>query len=1822
MAKSGRRSLAATMALLCLAAASRAESADLSFEQRVAAQLAIERVYYAHQLGVDKAFETLVPRATVEQKVARYLAKSRLLAHYWQTPVTDAMLRAEIERMQRDTRMPDRLRELFSALGDDPLVIAECLARPLLVDRMAARRFDEDPGIHGARRSVAEIYRERRNVGAPLGSEPLLHASVVEIVTRGERCVRPASAGMSNTLQRVELPAEDFDAWRARLPRHVGEISAIADEEGSFVFRVLLADEPGLLRFANHAVPKRTWEEWWNDRGSRTPLDCAVARSRDSATASPTALPVDERRTRSQGALDASGPAYTPASRYSHTAVWTGNRMIIWGGFNGTDLNTGGQYDPATDSWSALTTEGAPTARHTHTAVWTGSLMIVWGPYDGARYDPVAESWSQVTTVSSPTGPYGHTAVWADTVRKMIIWGGGTTTVGGAYDPDHDSWVPLSAEGAPSIRSAHTAVWTGNRMIVWGGWDYSPTYQTATGAIYDPETDHWTPMAMANVPSARSGHVAVWADLPPRMLVWGGTHRNAETGVYEYVEDGGAYDAVNDSWAPITADGAPHGRYAHSAVWAQNRMIVWGGRFDPDGYAFYNTGGRFDPVAQSWQATTIADAPSRRQYHTAVWTGARMIVWGGANAAGYTNTGGSYDPQTDRWTPTRATDEICDDYDNDGDGTVDEGCDDDRDGYCDLNMTTIGTPPICPHGGGDCEDDNATRHPGPEVCDGLDNQCVGAPGYGLVDEGCDDDGDGYCDAALTTIGTPPVCPHGGTDCDDRNAAIHPTATEACNGRDDDCDGTTDEAVNLDHDGDTWTVCQGDCNDDDRTIHPHQPDDCTRPSVDVNCDGVNALESSGIHGALFIDPDARLPVTRATVDLYHHLSDGSVDPNPEGHQQRTVGPASNTFDFACLPQGVYDIVARIEWTDTMPTANGTVTDVRETSKSYTVSIGPSQARALQDIVFPRPVVLVYGRHGGACLPERGYSCSNDPCSQAATYWTSAYNELVRAGYVTLVAHGMEPCDSPDEPQRPGSRRALHDWNATRLQAYLQEAESGLAPLVGSTDVPVDIVAHSMGGLTARALISGSANELSCIRTLVELGTPNAGSRTAELANTRLAHGVWYDGTAPYLTRRYLYDFNQRFGNRRSTVFFAVAGSGGSSSSDASLLIASNIEPHPNDGIVSRQSVVDYDVPDSPLITLDHYWNRNFREADECWPGHTGPNCLTKISPASSLCTDDDHGALISTASTLNLVRAVLERRTSDYVGSTCGDGIAKLAASDEPEECHLVRRDTGNVLPNGVANLEHLIDSSQESRFELHWTTGDLSLSLQDPSGRRIDPGSGQADPRIRYVENHGANRLAAYIVSTPLSGPWTLIVQGSDSLPAAGSAFVVMSTSVGRASVTGNINSDPIALGASAVVMGRVAEGGTPIIGAHVTATVSNSDGTIGPVECRDDGLAPDLIEGDAIYSCPIDSLTSPGVQSAEISVDGTRSDGIIFHRTDVLLFTVTSTGAALNSVFADSAVDSNADGVAEDLAIDIGISITQAGDYSVEGELVDQYGGLIERQSVLAESQDIGTATLTLRFSGTVIRSHGVAGPYVLTRLRLRRADSDLAQCEYRDNAWTTAAYLPTDFAAEDSDGDGIPNVDDNCPRVFSPDQADADHDGVGDVCDNCPFVMNSDQRDGDRDGFGDLCDLCISARDFYQSDTDHDGLGDSCDPDADGDGVPNEQDCVPLDPRVWSAPNEVTGLTIAQDRTTVSWIPLTVSDTSTVSYDVVKGRVSQLQGLGSFDDAICIAQRSTNPSVLDAFDPETGNAFYYLARARTGCGTGTYGIGSHGARPVVGCP
>ena len=224
--------------------------------------------------------------------------------------------------------------------------------------------------------------------------------------------------------------------------------------------------------------------------------------------------------------------------------------------------------------------------------------------------------------------------------------------------------------------------------------------------------------------------------------------------------------------------------------------------------------------------------------------------------------------------------ELCDDKDNDCDGATDEGCDDDGDKYCDAAMVVVGAPAVCPLSkvakdgapGDDCNDDPATNgkaaHPGAaEWCDDSDTNCSGT-----ADEGCDDDNDDYCDAAMIVIGVPATCKktnggaapgQPGNDCVDDpakgGAFVNPGKLEVCNGtQDDDCNGKTDDEgaenctkMYFDGDKDGYgvgaakclckfndvagfsTTTAGDCSDTDDAIFPTQAEICGN-NADENC----------------------------------------------------------------------------------------------------------------------------------------------------------------------------------------------------------------------------------------------------------------------------------------------------------------------------------------------------------------------------------------------------------------------------------------------------------------------------------------------------------------------------------------------------------------------------------------------------------------------------------------------------------------------------------------------------------------------------------------------------------------------------------------------------------------------------------------------------------------------------------------------------------------------------------------------------------------------------------------------------------------------------
>ena len=116
----------------------------VSLEARVLHQRAIEEVLWQNRLwpaenpNPKPALETVMPLSVIQAKVEDSLRLSNALEQFWGEPITGAQLQAEMERQARDTKQPELLRQLWAALGDDPHLIAEMLARPALAERLAS----------------------------------------------------------------------------------------------------------------------------------------------------------------------------------------------------------------------------------------------------------------------------------------------------------------------------------------------------------------------------------------------------------------------------------------------------------------------------------------------------------------------------------------------------------------------------------------------------------------------------------------------------------------------------------------------------------------------------------------------------------------------------------------------------------------------------------------------------------------------------------------------------------------------------------------------------------------------------------------------------------------------------------------------------------------------------------------------------------------------------------------------------------------------------------------------------------------------------------------------------------------------------------------------------------------------------------------------------------------------------------------------------------------------------------------------------------------------------------------------------------------------------------------------------------------------------------------------------------------------------------------------------------------------------------------------------------------------------------------------------
>ena len=319
----------------------------------------------------------------------------------------------------------------------------------------------------------------------------------------------------------------------------------------------------------------------------------------------------------------AAGPAPTGNGT---SAVWSGwltegQQLLVWGGERGEVIEAGAAYHPDLGLWETM--PAAPiSGRHRHAAAWTGDRMLVVGGYDqspvdpsgpptgpltppgparrdGAAYDPVTRTWARIADAPIPVvteaAAYSGRRLYAAAQR------GGRTVVA-EYDPGADRWERLPRPPISPGRTPPVLMWSGTRLWMFGGDANAP----GRGATWDSRRRRWE--RMPPLEGMWGPFAVTWADR--RMVVIDQQGRTASLG-----------RAWIDGWLPH-GDAPVHGDGV-TLEWAVGGLTA----FSPvDGHMAV-----LDPRGLGW--TTVEAPPVGGRWADLVWNGRHLFALAGGETA-------------------------------------------------------------------------------------------------------------------------------------------------------------------------------------------------------------------------------------------------------------------------------------------------------------------------------------------------------------------------------------------------------------------------------------------------------------------------------------------------------------------------------------------------------------------------------------------------------------------------------------------------------------------------------------------------------------------------------------------------------------------------------------------------------------------------------------------------------------------------------------------------------------------------------------------------------------------------------------------------------------------------------------------------------------------------------------------------------------------------------------------------------------------------------------------------------------------------------------
>lgn len=336
---------------------------------------------------------------------------------------------------------------------------------------------------------------------------------------------------------------------------------------------------------------------------------------------------------------------------------------------------------------------------------------------------------------------------------------------------------------------------------------------------------------------------------------------------------------------------------------------------------------------------------------------------------------------------------------------------------------------------------------------------------------------------------------------------------------------------------------------------------------------------------------------------------------------------------------------------------------------------------------------------------------------------------------------------------------------------------------------------------------------------------------------------------------------------------------------------------------------------------------------------------------------------------------------------------------------------GILSPGQSQQFEFNVFQAESLGITLVTSNKDLQLQLIQPDGQSISKDA----PGIQYQEFslEGSN-LKGYQINNMLAGKWIVSVDGTASSEE--SSFVVSATP-----------STPIVLQPilpewrpnqnSVEISTKVSIENTPVIGGALSVLVIRPDGSSHPLDLFDDGIHQDGGANDGIYGNAFSQTEIGGVYRAFFTATGSFNNQT-FTRNAIGYFVIAPSTAKFVDPFSDSGIDENNDGSYEYLEIQTPLTVAQAGNYVISGDLYA--GDIFIAPATIRQSFEAGSQIAKMRFDGEAIYASQKDGAYTVRNILLLDETEIPLLIEERP-PYTTAVYPYRDFGPKDL---GLPKI------------------------------------------------------------------------------------------------------------------------------------------------------------------------------------------------------